>query len=154
MQMPPSFHPYAGRKNECESGEKTLKKIIVPLIAVFLMASLFSCTEKKEANRKTENDVQGKILATVNGVPITEDDVKLKLEKGCPWREGKSRGNAKRTANPCSVTNLSTSNPLSLVSTTIRNTAGNSTRRMRNSGIIKGKRYPLSTESILKTRLW
>ena len=59
-----------------------MKKIIVPLIAVFLMASLFSCGEKKEANQKTDGDVQSKILATVNGVPITENDVKQSLKRG------------------------------------------------------------------------
>jgi peptidyl-prolyl cis-trans isomerase C len=58
-----------------------LKKIGVPLIVVFLMASLFSCSEKKEANPKTDSDVQGKVLATVNGVPITEYDVKLSLKR-------------------------------------------------------------------------
>jgi len=58
-----------------------LKKIIVPLIAVFLIGSLFSCGEKKEANRKTDSDVQGKVLATVNGVPITEYDVKQSIKK-------------------------------------------------------------------------
>ena len=45
------------------------------------MASLFSCAEKKEANPKTDSDVQGKILATVNGVPITEYDVNLNLKR-------------------------------------------------------------------------
>ena len=59
-----------------------MKKIIAPLIAVFLMASLFSCAGKKEANQKTDGDVQGKILATVNGVPITEYDVNLNIKKG------------------------------------------------------------------------
>jgi len=58
-----------------------LKKIIAPWIAVFLMASLFSCAGKKEANQKTDGDVQGKILATVNGVPITEYDVNLNIKK-------------------------------------------------------------------------
>jgi hypothetical protein len=56
--------------------KKTLKKLTVLLISVFLMAPLFSCTGKKEASQKTDSDVQGKILATVNGVPITEEDVK------------------------------------------------------------------------------
>jgi len=58
-----------------------LKKIRVPLIAVFLVATLFSCGEKREAARKTDNDVQGKVLATVNGVPITEEDVKRGLKR-------------------------------------------------------------------------
>jgi len=54
---------------------KTLKKFLVPLIAVFLMTSLVSCAEKREANQKMDGDAQGKVLATVNGVPITENDV-------------------------------------------------------------------------------
>lgn len=58
-----------------------MKKIIVPLIAVFLMASLFSCAEKREADRKADGDGQGKILATVNGVPITENDVKQGIKR-------------------------------------------------------------------------
>lgn len=58
-----------------------MKKIRVPWIAVFLMASLFSCGEKREANKKTESDVQGKVLATVNGVPITEHDMKQHFKR-------------------------------------------------------------------------
>ena len=58
-----------------------MKKIGVPLIAVFLMASLLSCTGKKEPNQKTDSDALGKILATVNGVPITEYDVNLNLKR-------------------------------------------------------------------------
>ena len=59
-----------------------MKKIMVPLIAVFLVTSLlFSCAEKREANQKTDGDVQGKVLATVNGVPITENDVKRSLRR-------------------------------------------------------------------------
>lgn len=59
-----------------------MKKIGVPLIAVFLTATLFSCAEKREANPKTDGDVQGKILATVNDVPITEYDMKQSLRRG------------------------------------------------------------------------
>jgi peptidyl-prolyl cis-trans isomerase C len=66
----------------CSQEKKTLKKIRVPLIAVFLVASLFSCTGKKEANQKAESDVQGKVLATVNGVPITEKDVMQSMKRG------------------------------------------------------------------------
>jgi len=58
-----------------------LKKILVSLIAVFLMASLVSCGEKREANKKPDDDIQGKVLATVNGVPITENDVKQILKR-------------------------------------------------------------------------
>ena len=59
-----------------------MKKIMVPLIAVFLVTSLlFSCAEKREANPKTDGDLQGKVLATVNGVPITENDVRRSLKR-------------------------------------------------------------------------
>ena len=58
-----------------------MRKILVPLIAVFLMTSLFSCSEKREANPKTDGDLQGKVLATVNGVPITENDVRRSLKR-------------------------------------------------------------------------
>jgi parvulin-like peptidyl-prolyl isomerase len=81
MQMPPSFHSYPADKTSANREKKTLKKIIARLITVLLIASLFSCTGKKEANPKTENDVQGKILATVNGVPITEYDVNLNVKR-------------------------------------------------------------------------
>lgn len=81
MQVPPFFHPGRDGKTKTNGEVKTLKKIGVPLIVVFLMASLFSCTGKKEANPKTENDSQWKILATVNGVPITEYDVNLTLKR-------------------------------------------------------------------------
>jgi len=46
------------------------------MIAVVLTAALFSCGDKREANPNSDSDVQGRILATVNGVPITEYDVK------------------------------------------------------------------------------
>jgi len=58
-----------------------LKKISYRLMAVILMAALFSCGEKREANRKPGDDVQGRVLATVNGVPITELDMKLLLKR-------------------------------------------------------------------------
>lgn len=45
------------------------------------MAALFSCGEKREANPKSGSDVQGKILATVNGVPITEYDMRQILRR-------------------------------------------------------------------------
>jgi parvulin-like peptidyl-prolyl isomerase len=62
-------------------GTKTLKKISLLLVAMFLTASLVSCVEKWEANRKTDNDAKVKILATVNGVPITEDDMKQSVKR-------------------------------------------------------------------------
>jgi peptidyl-prolyl cis-trans isomerase C len=58
------------------AGENTLKKLTVSLITVCLTASLISCAGKREANRETDPDAKVKILATVNGVPITEYDVK------------------------------------------------------------------------------
>jgi len=61
---------------------KALKKLIVPLIAVFLTTALFSCAEKREANQKSGSNVQGKVLATVNSVPITEKDLKQSLKRG------------------------------------------------------------------------
>jgi peptidyl-prolyl cis-trans isomerase C len=85
MQMPPSFHitlpAYRAGKSGTNREKKALKKILVPMIAVFLMTSLFSCAEKREANQKMGGDAQGKILATVNGVPITENDVKRSLRR-------------------------------------------------------------------------
>ena len=47
------------------------------------MASLASCGEKREANQKPAPapDGQVKILATVNGAPITENDVKQRLRR-------------------------------------------------------------------------
>lgn len=45
------------------------------------MTSLVSCTEKREAKEKTGSDLHGKVLATVNGVPITENDVKRSLRR-------------------------------------------------------------------------
>jgi len=64
-----------------------LKKPIVLFIAVVLTASLFACTEKREATQKTDVDSQVKILATVNGVPITEYDMKQMLKR-IPAGEG------------------------------------------------------------------
>lgn len=81
MQMPPSFQPGRAGKTNTNEENTTLKRIGMPLIAVFLIASLFSCTGKKEANPKTGSDVRGRILATVNGVPITEEDVNLSVRK-------------------------------------------------------------------------
>lgn len=51
------------------------------MVAALLAASLFSCGEKREANRQTDSHVQGKVLATVNGVPITEYDMKQILRR-------------------------------------------------------------------------
>jgi parvulin-like peptidyl-prolyl isomerase len=57
------------------------KKPSVLIIAVVLLASLFSCGEKREAKQKTDVDPQVKVLATVNGAPITEYDMNQILKK-------------------------------------------------------------------------
>ncbi len=59
----------------------TLKKPIVLVIAVAMLATLASCGEKREANQKAAVDDQVKVLATVNGVPITEYDMKTRLKR-------------------------------------------------------------------------
>jgi hypothetical protein len=61
--------------------KKTLKKPTALPIAIFLITTLAACGEKREANRKTDSDALGKVLATVNGVPITEYDVKQSLRR-------------------------------------------------------------------------
>jgi len=50
-------------------------------MAAVLTASLFACGERWEANQKTNADVQAKVLATVNDVPITEYDMKQILKR-------------------------------------------------------------------------
>jgi parvulin-like peptidyl-prolyl isomerase len=52
------------------------------------MAFLASCGEKREANPKTAVDDQVKVLATVNGVPITEYDMKQRLRRVVTGGEG------------------------------------------------------------------
>ena len=54
---------------------------MVLFIAAVLMASLASCGEKREANQKAAVDDQVKVLATVNGVQITEYDMKNRLKR-------------------------------------------------------------------------
>jgi hypothetical protein len=54
---------------------------MVLFIAVVWMASLASCGEKPEANQKTAVDDQVKVLATVNGAPISEFDMKQRLKR-------------------------------------------------------------------------
>ena len=66
---------------------KKLKKPNVLFFAAVLIASLCSCGEKRDASQKTDVDPQVKILATVNGVQITEYDVK-QLLKRVPAGEG------------------------------------------------------------------
>ena len=56
-----------------------MKKISVLFIAAVLMASLVSCSETREANKK--GDPQVKVLATVNDVPITQHDMQQRLKR-------------------------------------------------------------------------
>lgn len=58
-----------------------MKTRIVLLAAVLLMVSVISCGEKREANPKIDTDAAAKVLATVNDVPITENDVKQILKR-------------------------------------------------------------------------
>ena len=58
-----------------------MKKLGILLIAGLMTISLFSCREKRDVSQKADGDSQGKILATVNGVPITEYDVRLNSKK-------------------------------------------------------------------------
>ena len=58
-----------------------MKKLPVALIALLMAASLSSCGGKREAKQQTGNDPQVKILATVNGVPITEQDMRQSIKR-------------------------------------------------------------------------
>jgi len=58
-----------------------LKKLTILLIALVLTASLSSCGKSREASQQTGADVQAKVLATVNDVPITEYDLKQILKR-------------------------------------------------------------------------
>ncbi|HZW36385.1 MAG TPA: hypothetical protein VFF01_05545, partial [Candidatus Deferrimicrobiaceae bacterium] len=58
-----------------------MKKTMVLLLSGFLMLSLFACAEKREASSKKELEGQAKVLATVNGVPITEYDVRQSFRR-------------------------------------------------------------------------
>ncbi|NJD62598.1 MAG: hypothetical protein FIA93_07745 [Deltaproteobacteria bacterium] len=73
MQMPPFDYPFHGRE--------TLKKPMVLLISGFLVLSLAACGEKKQAGTQKESDGQVKVLATVNGAPITEIDVRQSFRR-------------------------------------------------------------------------
>ena len=95
MQMPPFFHPDRGCGRLFTEAsyliyleKKILKKPSVLLIAFLLMASLISCGERQEANRKTDADIQDKVLATVNGVPITEADRRQILKRAVGHGQG------------------------------------------------------------------
>jgi hypothetical protein len=64
-----------------------LKKPMVLFFTAVLVASFCVCGVKGETNQKTGVDPQVKILATVNGVPITEYDMKQALKR-FPTGEG------------------------------------------------------------------
>lgn len=67
-----------------------MKKPTVLLIAALLTASLFACGEKREVTRNTDTDPQTKVLATVNGVPITEYDLKQVSKRAVGGHGGES----------------------------------------------------------------
>ena len=58
-----------------------MKKLRVLFVAVILVASLYSCGEKREAGQKAQADPRFKVLATVNDVPITEYDVQQRVKR-------------------------------------------------------------------------
>lgn len=58
-----------------------MNKPIILLIFGFLMMALISCSEKEGANPNTDGDGDVKVLATVNGAPITEVDVRQRLKR-------------------------------------------------------------------------
>lgn len=59
-------------------------------MAVLLAASLLACGEKREAGRTTDADPPAPVLATVNGVPITEYDLKQVSKKAAGGHGGES----------------------------------------------------------------
>ncbi len=72
----------------------------VPLfIAILLFASLLACGEKREANRKSAADPQARVLATINGVPITEHDLKQAVKRGGGGHGGESPKHSELSPN-------------------------------------------------------
>jgi hypothetical protein len=71
--MPPSL------SQDPIDGRITLKTPGILSMAVLVTAAAFlvSCGEKREAERKKYADVQGKVLAAVNGVQITDTDMRV-----------------------------------------------------------------------------
>ncbi len=67
-----------------------MKKIGFLVMAVFLTAILGSCSDKRGASPKAEGEAQGKVeakvVATVNGAPITEYDV-TQIQRRVPHGE-------------------------------------------------------------------
>jgi parvulin-like peptidyl-prolyl isomerase len=92
--VPPLCHPEGVPYHPQE--KTTLKKSTFALIACSLIISLFACGGKREANPAKSFDEQVKVLATVNGVPITEYDV----------RQGFQRVAHGETVNPQAIGNI------------------------------------------------
>jgi PPIC-type PPIASE domain len=67
-----------------------LKTRTALLLTIALAVLLSACGEKREANRKTDADPQAKVVATVNGVPITEYDVKQIAKRAVGGHGGES----------------------------------------------------------------
>ncbi len=63
-----------------------MKKLSVLFFAAFFAVALVSCSEKREARQKAAED--GKVLATVNDVPITEYDLQQRLKRSAPHPGG------------------------------------------------------------------
>jgi EpsD family peptidyl-prolyl cis-trans isomerase len=58
-----------------------LKRFLPVMISVFLLALLSSCGKTEDRNKATSAAALGKVLAKVNGVPITEYDLRLSLKR-------------------------------------------------------------------------
>ncbi len=74
-----------------------MKKIFSLLIAIVLIASLPACNEKRGTKQETGSAV--KVLATVNGVPITVHDVQQSLKRTSAHGEGINPETAKNVLN-------------------------------------------------------
>lgn len=74
MQMPPFPYPSFQEKN-------ALKKLMVLWISGVLAFTLSACGDKQQAGTNKESSGQAKVLATVNGVPITEADLRQSFRR-------------------------------------------------------------------------
>jgi len=75
-----------------------LKKIFSLLIAIVLIAPLIACREKRETKQEADG-AQVKVLATVNDVPITVQDVQQSLKRTSAHGEGVNPETAKNILN-------------------------------------------------------
>lgn len=64
------------------------------MMTALLAASLMACGERREASRKTDTGPQAKVVATVNGVPLTEHDLKLVIKRTSGGHGGESQNPA------------------------------------------------------------